>query len=105
MLYKSQTSQKSEQGILVAINHTVEFKEDTYLSSQDFELGFRLRISSQDFELGFRVMISSQNFELNMLQCSRFFYKTRLTPIFKEPSCQSVSASKYMDDFNNTRWG
>ena len=37
--------------------------EDTYPSSQDFELGFRVRISSQDLELGFRVRILSQDLE------------------------------------------
>ena len=37
--------------------------EDTYLSSQDFELGFRVRISSQGLKLGFRARISSQDFE------------------------------------------
>ena len=55
------------------------YLEDTYPSSQDFELGFRVRISSQDFKSGSRVRISSQDLEtgFRVRICSQNF-KSRL---------------------------
>ena len=38
---------------------TVQFSEDTYLSSGNFELDFRVGLSSWTFELDFRVGFSS----------------------------------------------
>ena len=71
--------------LIVNLHKKYPVFEDTYPSSQDFELGLRVRISSQDFESGSRVRISIQDFESGfVVKTSSRDFDSQSFPCFKK---------------------